>query len=155
MGNAVGGGVGKAAATMLGIVGGAALGDSVEGGGAQLQNVQRCSTQTFFENRAVGYNVVYEFAGKQYTVQLPNDPGPTIELHLAPVGALAPVPPQASLGYAQPVYATPAYEQPGYVLAAPAPYPGYYAPNYFLPFALGLGFGYWGGNYGHGHGRWR
>src|SRR5450830_1497751 len=57
MGNAVGGGAGKAAATMIGIMGGAIVGDRVEGAPmAQVQNVQRCSTQTFYENRAVAYN---------------------------------------------------------------------------------------------------
>src|ERR1035437_846213 len=72
MGNAVGGGAGKAAATMLGVIGGAVVGNNVEGGAqpAQVQTVQRCTTQAVFENRAVGFNVVYEYAGKQYTVQL-------------------------------------------------------------------------------------
>jgi uncharacterized protein YcfJ len=86
MGNAVGGGSGKTAATMLGIVGGAIVGDKVEGGGdSQVRNVQRCSMQTFYENRPVAYNVVYEFAGKQYSVQMPTDPGPTIYLQITPM----------------------------------------------------------------------
>jgi len=38
-----------------------------------------------YENRLTGYNVVYEFAGKQYNVQLPKDPGPTIKLQITPV----------------------------------------------------------------------
>jgi uncharacterized protein YcfJ len=33
----------------------------------------------------MGYNVVYEFAGKQYTVQLPKDPGTTIKLQITPL----------------------------------------------------------------------
>jgi uncharacterized protein YcfJ len=86
MGNAVGGGSGKAAATALGLFGGAIFGDKIEGAPlAKTQDVQRCTTQSFYENRTVGYNVVYEFAGKQYTVQLPNDPGPTIALQVTPV----------------------------------------------------------------------
>ena len=86
MGNAVGGGNGKTAATMLGILGGAIVGDKVEGGGdTQLKNVQHCNTQTFYENRPVAYNVVYEFAGKQYSVQMPTDPGPTIYLQITPM----------------------------------------------------------------------
>jgi hypothetical protein len=28
--------------------------------------------------------VTYEFAGKQYNVQLPSDPGPTIKLQITP-----------------------------------------------------------------------
>jgi uncharacterized protein YcfJ len=86
MGNAVGGGSGKTAATMIGIVGGAIVGDKVEGGGdTQVKNVQHCSMQTFYENRPVAYNVVYEFAGKQYSVQMPTDPGPTIYLQITPM----------------------------------------------------------------------
>lgn len=165
IGNAVGGGAGKAAATMLGVVGGAVIGDSVEGAAppAQVQNVQRCRTQAFFENRAVAFNVVYEYAGKQYTVQLPNDPGPTLQLQISPASAVAQMaPPQGTVTYAPPVYSQPVYEQPGYVVVAPPAYPGYYQPGYYqpdyiLPFALGLGFGFWGGNHGHsqGHGHWR
>ena len=60
MGNAVGRGAGNAAATMLGLVSGAIVGDRIEGAPpAQLQNVQHCSTQTFYENRTVGFNVSY------------------------------------------------------------------------------------------------
>jgi uncharacterized protein YcfJ len=152
MGNAVGGGAGKAAATMLGIVGGAMVGDHIEGGPTtQTQNVQRCVTQNFYENRAVAYKVVYEFGGKQYSVQMPNDPGPTVQLQVTPVGANTQMAaPAATVTYAQPVY-----EQPAYLVAPPV-YQGYYRqeyyqPNYVLPFALGIGFGYWGGNRGHGH----
>lgn len=86
MGNAVGGGSGKAAATVLGIIGGAAIGDNIEGSPqTQFQNVQRCRTQTFYENRVVAYNVAYEYAGRQYSVQMPYDPGPNIQLQITPV----------------------------------------------------------------------
>lgn len=87
MGNAIGDGGGRAAATILGLVGGALLGDRIEGSpGAQVQNVQQCSTQTFYENRTVAYNVTYEYAGKQYSVQMPQDPGPYVRLQITPVG---------------------------------------------------------------------
>lgn len=73
------------AATMLGIFGGAILGDKIEGSSApQTQTQQRCTTQNILENRIIGYNVTYEFAGKQYNVQLPSDPGPTIKLQITP-----------------------------------------------------------------------
>ncbi len=89
MGNAVGGGNGKTAATMLGVLGGAIMGNNIEGSGApQTQNVQRCSTQHVLENRIMSYQVIYEFGGKQYSVQMPHDPGPTIRLQLTPIGAL-------------------------------------------------------------------
>lgn len=86
MGNAVGGGNGKVAATMLGLIGGAVVGDSIEGAPqTQVQNVQHCRTQNFYENRAVAYNIVYEYANKQYSVQMLQDPGPTIMLQITPV----------------------------------------------------------------------
>ncbi|MCX8517968.1 MAG: hypothetical protein ORN29_07905 [Rhodoferax sp.] len=88
-GNALGGrGAGQAATTMLGVIGGAMLGDRMEGDAEpEFRTVRQCSTQNFFENRTVAYNVVYEYAGKQYAVQLPNDPGPTLALQINPVGA--------------------------------------------------------------------
>ncbi len=102
MGNAVGGGSGKAAATVLGLIGGAALGDAIEGGpAAQTQNVQRCRMQTFYENRTVAYNVTYEYAGKQYSVQMPYDPGPTIPLQITPVVSNPQMAPAGTLAYPQ------------------------------------------------------
>ena len=56
----------------------------------QAEDLQRCGLQTFYENHPVAYTVVYEFAGKQYTVQMPNDPGPQVQLQVAPVGATPP-----------------------------------------------------------------
>jgi len=127
---------------------GAAVSGRVESGSAaQGQSTQRCDMQTFYENRPVAYNVVYEAGGKQYSVQLPNDPGPTLLLQVGPASAAAPMtPPPVTVSYAQPMV-----QQPVYVVPAPVVYPGYYEPNYFLPFALGLGFGVWGGFHGHGH----
>jgi hypothetical protein len=66
--------------------GGAILGDKIEGAPAQqTQTVQNCTTQNVIENRIIGYNVTYEFNGKQYNIQLPRDPGPTIKLNVTPV----------------------------------------------------------------------
>lgn len=45
----------------------------------------QCSTQTIYESQVVGYNVVYERAGKRYTVQLPQDPGPTLRMQASGV----------------------------------------------------------------------
>lgn len=148
MGNAIGGGGGKAAATMLGIFGGAILGDRVEGAPlAQVQNVQRCASQTFFENRPVAYNVVYEFAGKQYTVQMPTDPGPTLLLQISPVGSSTQM--VAPAGGA--MYPPPVYVQPANVLVAPPVYPGYYARPYYPPIGVELDIGYGDGYRGRRH----
>ena len=93
MGNAMGKGSGNAATTALGVFGGAILGDKIEGQPApEVRNVQTCSTQMFYENRTTGYNVVYEFNGKQYTVVMPSDPGPTVRLQVTPMPPTGPVP---------------------------------------------------------------
>jgi len=153
IGNAVGSGPGQAAATMIGIVGGSVLGDKIEGSPAtQLQNVQRCGMQTVYENRGVVYNVVYEYAGKQYTVQLPYDPGKTIALQVSPAGANAPTTAPTSIT----TTTQPVYVQPASVVVTPAVYPVYYPQPYYPPIGIQLGFGYWGGHpRGPGPHHWR
>lgn len=85
-GNAIGDGSGRAVATMIGIMGGAVLGNRIEGSpGTRLQDQTTCTTQTVYENRTAGYNVTYEYAGRQYQVQLPQDPGPTLRVQVTPV----------------------------------------------------------------------
>lgn len=136
VGNAVGNGGGRAAATVLGILGGAMIGDRIEGAPqTQMQNMERCTTQTFYENRAVAYNVVYEYAGKQYSVQMPNDPGPTIQLQVMPVGMSEP-PPSA------PMYVQPTYVQPSYGVIAPPVYPSYYNRPYYPPSVIEFDYRY-------------
>ena len=161
MGNAVGGGSGRAAATILGVLGGAILGDRIEGSGpTQMQNVQNCTTQTFYENRTTAYNVVYEYAGKQYSVQMPSDPGPYVKLQISPVGASQPQAPLAdgTQPYYQQELAQPQQQvitqQPVYVAVQPPVYPTYYYPRaYYPPVGVNLNLGWSRGHYGHGH--WR
>ena len=154
LGNAVGQGNGRAAATMLGIFGGAVLGDRIEGQGSQVQNVQRCTTQTVVENRVANYSVVYEYAGRQYTVQMPYDPGPSVRLQVTPVDA-APAP-TAPLTYVQPPVTQTVYTQPVVVASDTIVYPAYYARPYYPPIGLNLQFGYSGGHGHYGHyGHWR
>ena len=87
-----------AGAAMGAIAGGAIMGDKIEGPTTpEVRNVQSCSQQMFYENRTMAYNVVYEYAGKQYTVQMPSDPGPTVRLQITPVA-----PPPANTGYGVP-----------------------------------------------------
>jgi uncharacterized protein YcfJ len=83
IGSQLGGGNSQGIATMAGVVGGAVLGNQVEGQNASTPTTT-CTTQTVYENRLIGYNVVYEYAGKQYNVQLPQDPGLTIPLQVTP-----------------------------------------------------------------------
>lgn len=171
-GNAIGNGNGRALATVIGLMGGAIVGNNIEGSSNQVRNVQQCSTQTVYENRASHYNVVYEYQGTQYNVQMPTDPGQYVRLQVTPVGAIN-APPQAGFP-AQPqtytypqqpqTYLQPDQLQPGYiqqsttylqpapVYIAPAYYPQpYYSPYYAAPVGLSLNFGY---NRGYGH-HWR
>jgi uncharacterized protein YcfJ len=91
MGAIAGGTVGHAIGrdslgTAIGMFGGAILGNKIEGSPPpEVKTVQTCSTQNFYENRTMAYNVTYEYAGKQYIVQMPQDPGPTVRLQITPM----------------------------------------------------------------------
>jgi len=94
IGNTMGQGSGRAVTTGIGLLGGALLGNSIEGGGQpETRTVQQCSVQNVVENRVTGYNVTYEYAHKQYTTQMHSDPGPYLRLQIVPMGpaTLAPV----------------------------------------------------------------
>ena len=179
IGNAVGGGVGRDIATMIGLVGGAVLGNRVEGTRDEVRNVQQCSTQTSYEHRVLHYDVVYEYDNKRYSIKMPNDPGAYVRLQLSPVGAL-PAPATSTTVITSPLTAAPAptvtYVQTEPVPVAPvqtvvAPvqtvvtpvqtvvsppytvvYPAVrYAP--VVPIGLSLNWGYRHGGHFHG-GRW-
>jgi uncharacterized protein YcfJ len=93
VGNNVGKGSGRALATGIGLIGGAILGDSIEGEKpAETRTVQQCSTENVVENRVTGYHVNYEYAGKQYSTQMSSDPGPFLRLQIVPVGPATLVP---------------------------------------------------------------
>ncbi|MEO8384117.1 MAG: hypothetical protein ABI583_02660 [Betaproteobacteria bacterium] len=65
-----------------------------------------CRSVTNFDKRTIGYSVVYEYAGKQYTTQLPEDPGATVNLQISPaVASRSASPPQATTNV------TPMYEE--------------------------------------------
>lgn len=86
VGNQVGHGTGRAAATAIGIVGGAMLGNRIEGPGApRTDTVQRCFTENVVETRVRGYLVTYEYAGRSYQIEMPYDPGPTLPVQVRPV----------------------------------------------------------------------
>ena len=142
LGNAaVGRGQGRAAATAIGMVGGALIGDRFEGPApVRIENVQRCSVQNFSENRVVAYNVVYEFGGSQYSVQMPNDPGPTIAVQVSPAGSL-----QSPSSFV--VQAPPAPPVTSYVTVQAAPF---FYPSPLSPFGY-YGHGYW---HGREHRNW-
>jgi len=132
-GNAIGKGSGRAAATALGVIGGAVLGNQIEGGQPEYQNVQRCTTQTYYENRTVGYDVVYEYAGRQYTTRTQTDPGRWI-----PVSVQATEPAYSTSPYAP----SGVYSQPGVVTSPYPAQPVYQQPTYVTPPVTVIEYGY-------------
>jgi hypothetical protein len=119
------------------------------------------------QSHPTAYNVVYEYAGKRYNVQLPRDPGAYVQLQVTPVGA------QQVQQYEQPVSIPAPVIQPQTIYVPPtpqvvyAPQPvvyqqPYYVNPYIYP-AIGIGIGYaayrfggygyrgGGGFRGHGH----
>ncbi len=170
VGNAIGNGNGRALATVIGLVGGAMVGDRVEGSNQQVQNVQQCATQTFYENRTSYYNVVYEYQGAQYNTQMANDPGQYVRLQVTPIGAIGTaqqqgfaqsqdqyVQPQTYIQPEQVQHYQQVYTQPQVIYqSAPVYYSQpYYARPYYSPFyspGVSLNFGY---SRGYGHRHWR
>lgn len=115
VGNALGNGSGRAIATGVGLIGGAALGNHIETDGrtGSTRTVRRCEQQTGYENQVVAYNVTYEVNGRRYTTQMDHEPGRTIPVQLTvnPVSqGRAPVQSVSSYaddGYEQAVFYTP------------------------------------------------
>jgi uncharacterized protein YcfJ len=145
IGNQLGHGSGRAVATAVGIVGGVILGDRVEGTPVpQTQNVNRCMTQNTTEYRTTGYNVVYEYAGRQYSVQMPNDPGPWIKLQVTPAPVQQSQSPVSMSGIAtSPTFVQTAVAEPAVVYA---PAPVYVAAS---PVVVGTSFVYGRPYYAH------
>ncbi|MBS0509300.1 MAG: glycine zipper 2TM domain-containing protein [Proteobacteria bacterium] len=153
LGNAVGAGAGRAAATAVGALAGAVVGNNVEAGSTPpvMASVPQCRTLTRYDNRLVGYDVVYEYNGQRYNARLPNDPGERIALSITPAVTQPPPPlpyaatavvPGRVVGYAA---APVVYAAPPWVYAPPV----YWGP----PVGVNIGFGWWGGRGYRGH--WR
>ena len=129
MGNAIGNGSGRALATVIGLMGGAIVGDRIEGGSQpHTKTVQQCGTQNFYENRTVAYDVVYEYAGRQYTTRTQSDPGQWIALSVQPaMQGMAPPPPYPP-GYGYGYGDGGGYVRPGVVVSTQPGPPAYVTP---------------------------
>lgn len=88
LGNQVGGGHGREAATALGAVVGAFTGDHLANGGVALaaqpeqREVQSCRTVNEQQTRVSGYRVNYEYRGQHYTTLTRQDPGPYLQVRV-------------------------------------------------------------------------
>lgn len=93
IGNQVGRGNGRTAATAAGAVIGAISGDRIDNGSGSgqvvtetvtsEQPVQRCRTVDHWESRTTGYSVSYEYKGRSYTAVLPYDPGTRLKVNVS------------------------------------------------------------------------
>ena len=96
LGSRFGKGKGTTAATAVGAIAGAVIGDKVQGAGVfgsqndgyadhdnSYRQVQRCRTVEHYENRLTGYRVVYEYAGRNYTTVMQNQPGRQIPVSVS------------------------------------------------------------------------
>jgi uncharacterized protein YcfJ len=81
LGNQVGGGHGKEAATAAGAVIGALTGDNLDNRDRTVREevvpreVQRCQTVDDWQERLTGYRVSYEYQGQRYITVMDRDPG--------------------------------------------------------------------------------
>ena len=90
LGNKVGDGSGRAAATAAGVIAGAMVGDRVAGANGQRasldvqeQAVRRCRTVDAWEERNSGYEVTYDYGGRNYTSIMQRDPGERVRLRVS------------------------------------------------------------------------
>jgi uncharacterized protein YcfJ len=145
IGSTVGHGGGRAAASVIGMVGGAVIGDQLAGHSAdRVERVRQCTTHTAFAQRVLHYDVVYEYAGRRYAVQMPDDPGPTLQLQVTPVGMVPPAPasppPMATI---TPMQAAPTITTI-HTATEYVPYNPYAAPVRITPIVIGLPGPGWG-----------
>ncbi|MBI5277471.1 MAG: glycine zipper 2TM domain-containing protein [Burkholderiales bacterium] len=89
LGNQVGKGSGKDAATAAGVVAGAMVGNQLGRNNSpdtQVQSEQRevrtCRTVYDTQQRVTGYRVTYEYQGNQYTTVMPQQPGRTLNVRV-------------------------------------------------------------------------
>jgi uncharacterized protein YcfJ len=171
LGNSMGAGFGRAAATGLGVVAGAAVGDGFEAANNPpvAATVRRCNSVTRYENRVIGYDVAYDYNGQRYQTRTAQPPGERIALNVTVAAAeSAPAVPT----YSPPVVqASPYVEAPApvisvpYPYSSPYPYPGSYgvvvgSPGVVVAPRVVIGAGYYGGyyggygGYGGGHRHW-
>jgi uncharacterized protein YcfJ len=85
IGSRFGKGGGNSAATAVGMIGGAMIGDRIETTPiGQNQSVQHCNNETAYQSVADGYRVTYEYAGKHYEVRTPDHPGARVAIEIRP-----------------------------------------------------------------------
>jgi uncharacterized protein YcfJ len=83
IGHQFGSGSGNTAATIAGTIGGAAVGNEIaRRQGGDPRAVERCRDVSDYDERVVGYDVVYRFQGREFTARLPYDPAPDLPVNV-------------------------------------------------------------------------
>lgn len=140
LGNQFGRGDGRAVATVIGALGGGIVGNQIEAqnypGYATQHAGQSCHTQNTLENRTIAQNVLYEYAGQRFNVQMPanGDFRPGVRIALQVQVPVAPPAPVTQVYSTQPIYTQPV-QTVTYVNPAPTViyYDSYdtYRPRYY------------------------
>ena len=155
LGNQFGRGDGRAVATVIGALGGGIVGNQIEAqnypGYATQHAGQSCHTQNTVENRTIAQNVLYEYAGQRFNVQMPanGDFRPGVRIALQVQNQVAPAAPVTQVYAPQPAYSHPVqtvtYVQPAptvvyydtydsyrprYIYNSTPYYSNHYAPHY-------------------------
>ncbi len=146
---------GRAVATVIGALGGGIVGNQIEAqnypGYATQHAGQSCHTQNTVENRTIAQNVLYEYAGQRFNVQMPatGDFRPGVRIALQVQNQVAPAAPVTQVYAPQPAYTHPVqtvtYVQPAptvvyydtydsyrprYIYNSTPYYSNHYAPSY-------------------------
>lgn len=85
LGHQVGGGSGQTAATIVGATGGAVAGSAIGKRAGSSQPEQQCRTVESTREVVNGYDVVYRYNGRDVSVALPYNPGPTIKVGVSAI----------------------------------------------------------------------
>ncbi len=109
LGNTIGRGNGRVASTVVGAMVGAIVGDHIANRDnvpvAVTRPIQRCQTVQNYRQVLTGYQVTYNYNGRNTTVVLPYDPGATVPVEVgirgAPAGTYA-GPAVSSVTYVRP-----------------------------------------------------
>lgn len=97
LGNQVGGGSGKKIATGVGVIAGAMAGEHIgrntREGGAGPQQARRCYVEDNWVRTSSGFDVTYEYGGRQLTERMASHPGTRVPVTVSvSTGQGAPVP---------------------------------------------------------------
>lgn len=75
-------------ATLVGAIAGGVIGNVIESSHSEpsYEAVRRCTNETVYEDRTIGYDVTYEYAGRRYTTRMDYNPGAWMNMDVQPQG---------------------------------------------------------------------